>query len=90
VGRKSLQPDRSWRAWETLASGIAHDFNNPLGGVLAQAELALEQLAAGSRPEEELKAIRNVAIRGSEIVRELMIYAGKDREAVDCSMCRKS
>jgi signal transduction histidine kinase/CheY-like chemotaxis protein len=64
----------------TLASGIAHDFNNLLGGVLAQAELALDQLAAGSRPEEELKAIRNVAIRGAEIVRELMIYAGKDSE----------
>ncbi len=62
----------------TLASGIAHDFNNLLGAVVAQAELALAELAAGSRPEEELEAIRNVAIRGSEIVRQLMIYAGKD------------
>jgi PAS domain S-box-containing protein len=71
-----------------LASGIAHDFNNLLGGVLAQAELALGELAAGLRPEEQLKAIRDVAIRGSEIVRELMIYAGKDhetRELVDLS-----
>ena len=66
----------------TLASGIAHDFNNLLGGVLAQAELALEELAAGSTPEEELKAIREVAIRGSEIVRQLMIYAGKEDEVV--------
>jgi CheY-like chemotaxis protein/two-component sensor histidine kinase len=64
----------------TLASGIAHDFNNILGGVLAQAELALGQLAAGLRPEEQLKAIRDVAIRGAEIVRELMIYAGRGRE----------
>ena len=70
----------------TLAAGIAHDFNNLLGGVLGQAELALNELPAGSPPEEELKAIRDVAIRGSEIVRELMIYAGKDsevREPVD-------
>jgi nitrogen-specific signal transduction histidine kinase len=65
----------------TLASGIAHDFNNLLGGVLAQAELALGELAAGSRPEDELKAIRDVALRGSEIVRELMIYAGKETAA---------
>ena len=65
----------------TLASGIAHDFNNLLGGVLAQAELALAELASGSRPEEELKTIRNVAFRGSEIVRQLMSYAGKDSEA---------
>ncbi|HEY6344193.1 MAG TPA: PAS domain S-box protein [Bryobacteraceae bacterium] len=65
----------------TLASGIAHDFNNLLGGVLAQAELALGELAAGSRPEDELKAIRDVALRGSEIVRELMVYAGKETTA---------
>lgn len=62
----------------TLANGIAHDFNNLLGGVLAQAELGLGELAAGSDPDAELKAIRDVALRGSEIVRELMIYAGKE------------
>jgi PAS domain S-box-containing protein len=62
----------------TLAGGIAHDFNNLLGGVMAQAELALGELAAGSRPEEELKTIRNAAIRGAEIVRQLMIYSGKE------------
>ncbi len=62
----------------TLASGIAHDFNNVLGGVVAQAELALKELAAGSNPEEELNAIRDGAIQGSEIVNQLLIYAGKD------------
>jgi len=66
----------------TLAGGIAHDFNNLLGGVLAQAELALTELEAGSSCKEELKAIREVAIRGSEIVRQLMIYAGKEREVI--------
>jgi PAS domain S-box-containing protein len=66
----------------TLASGIAHDFNNLLGGVLAQAELGLGELAAGANPEAELKAIRNAALRGSEIVRELMIYAGKEGAVV--------
>ncbi|HEY6344111.1 MAG TPA: PAS domain-containing protein [Bryobacteraceae bacterium] len=67
----------------TLASGIAHDFNNLLGGVLAQAELAMGEVAAGSRPEDALKGIRNVALRGSEIVRQLMIYAGKENPAVE-------
>jgi PAS domain S-box-containing protein len=65
----------------TLANGIAHDFNNLLGGVLTQAELALSELAAGSRPEEELNAICSVAMSGSEIVRQLMIYTGQEREA---------
>jgi PAS domain S-box-containing protein len=64
----------------TLASGIAHDFNNLLGGVLAQSELALQELAAGSRPEEELKTIRATAIRGSEIIRQLLIYAREESE----------
>ena len=64
----------------TLAGGIAHDFNNLLGGILAQAELALGEVSAGLSPEEELKAIGNGAIRGSEIVRELMIYAGKETD----------
>ena len=64
----------------TLAGGIAHDFNNLLGGVLSQAELALAECASGSYPENELKVIRNVAIRGSEIVRQLMVYAGKECE----------
>jgi CheY-like chemotaxis protein len=72
-----------------LASGIAHDFNNLLGGVLAQAELALAELTGGSNPQQELNEIRNAAIRGSEMVRQLMIYAGKESdvlELVDVSM----
>jgi len=67
----------------TLASGIAHDFNNLLGAVLAQADLALAELAAGSHPEEELQRIRDVAIHGAEIVRQLMIYAGKESESLE-------
>ena len=62
----------------TLASGIAHDFNNLLGAVVAQAELGMAEFDAGSSPKEELRCIREVAIRGSEIVRQLMIYAGKE------------
>src|SRR5262249_45043609 len=46
----------------TLANGIAHDFNNLLGAVLAQTQLALGELDSGSSPEEELKAIQNIAI----------------------------
>ena len=46
-------------------------------------------LSAGSSPVEELQRIKEVAIRGAEIVRELMIYAGQDQanpiEPVDLS-----
>ena len=64
-----------------LASGIAHDFNNILGSVLAQSELALSELARGAAPTDELHRIAEVARRGSEIVRQLMIYAGKETPA---------
>jgi PAS domain S-box-containing protein len=66
----------------TLAGGIAHDFNNLLGAVQAQAELALTELDEGSSCKQELNAIREVAMRGSEIVRQLMIYAGKESSVV--------
>jgi PAS domain S-box-containing protein len=61
-----------------LAGGIAHDFNNILGAVLAQADLALAGLSVGGHPIEELNRIRELAIRGGGIVRQLMIYAGQE------------
>ena len=66
-----------------LAGGIAHDFNNLLGAVLAHAEVAAEEVASGLRPDEELHRIREVAIRGAEIVRQLMIYAGQESGTLD-------
>ena len=61
-----------------LASGIAHDFNNLLGGILASSELALSAPAVEPGVEEELQRIRTASVRGSEIVRELMIYGAKE------------
>jgi PAS domain S-box-containing protein len=61
-----------------LAGGIAHDFNNLLGSIIAQAELAETELAAGAPPRQELQAIKSVAFRAGEIVSELMVYSGQD------------
>jgi two-component system cell cycle sensor histidine kinase/response regulator CckA len=66
-----------------LAGGIAHDFNNLLGGIVAQAELAETELAEGSQPGQELQAIKNVAIRAGEMVRELMVYSGQDEARLE-------
>jgi PAS domain S-box-containing protein len=71
-----------------MTSGIAHDFNNLAGSILANAELAELQLAQGLSPRGEIEGIKAVAIRASQIVRELMIYCGQDkpnREPVDIS-----
>jgi PAS domain S-box-containing protein len=71
-----------------LTRGIAHDFNNLLGTIMAEAELADMNLIEGSSPGEEVRQIKRVATRASEIVRELMVYSGQERghlEAVDLS-----
>jgi PAS domain S-box-containing protein len=76
---------------ETLTSltrGIAHDFNNMVGAILAQAELAESNLSEQLLPTTEVHQIKAVAIRASEIVRELMIYSGQEEtklEPVDLS-----
>jgi PAS domain S-box-containing protein len=67
----------------TMAGGIAHDFNNLLGGVLAHSDLALAELRNGPGPVEELQKIRGAAIRGAEIVRQLMIYSGRETEVLE-------
>ncbi len=71
-----------------LANGIAHDFNNLLGGILICSELALAENEDVSAVQEQLKRIRMSSIRGAEIVRQLMIYGGKespDFQPVDIS-----
>ena len=66
-----------------LASGIAHDFNNVLSAILAYAHLATQKFGEGSDLQEELNEIRNAAIRGSGIVRQLMIYAGEESDSLE-------
>jgi len=61
-----------------LAGGIAHDFNNLLCGIMADSELLIEELRDHPSAQESLKRIDAVAIRASEIVRQLMVYAGQE------------
>jgi signal transduction histidine kinase len=73
-----------------LTGGIAHDFNNLLGSILAEAELGETNLAAGVTPADELLRIKAVALRASEIVRELLIYSGQETANREPWMCRAS
>jgi PAS domain S-box-containing protein len=66
-----------------LAGGVAHDFNNLLGNILAQAELTETELAAGSPGFQRVQAIKSVAIRAGEIVRQLLVYSGQDEARLD-------
>jgi PAS domain S-box-containing protein len=72
-----------------LATGIAHDFNNLLGGILTSAELALMEQAEDTDFREELERIKAAAIGGAQIVRELLVFGGKEThvfEPVDCAL----
>jgi PAS domain S-box-containing protein len=73
------------------AAGIAHDFNNLLATIVAYTELArADQPPWGAAATVE--RIHAVAIQASEIVRELMVYAGRDegeQTAVDLSVLVK-
>ena len=67
----------------SLTRGISHDFNNMMGAILAQAELAEGDLAERLLPTEEVHQIKTVALRASEIVRELMIYSGQEQASLE-------
>ena len=66
-----------------MAGGIAHDFNNLLGTMLGSVDIAVTELSEGESCEEELQRIRTTAIRGAELIRELMIYAGRENPALE-------
>jgi PAS domain S-box-containing protein len=66
-----------------MAGSMAHDFNNLLSAVLSNVELAQMKLSSPSPAEDELQKLRDLAIRGSETVRQLMTYAGQDAETIE-------
>jgi PAS domain S-box-containing protein len=71
-----------------LAGGVAHDFNNILTSILANANLAKRDLAAGSKAYVSVDAIEQASNRAAELCRQMLSYAGKSiitRSGVDVS-----
>ncbi|HEU4726256.1 MAG TPA: response regulator [Kofleriaceae bacterium] len=71
----------------TLAAGVAHEINNPLASVIANLDMALQDLVALSEasrlpPElsDELMDARAAADRVREIVRDLKIFSRGDED----------
>jgi len=60
-----------------LAGGVAHDFNNILMAILGNAELAREDLVAGSRAEGHVREIEKAAQRAADLCRQMLAYSGK-------------
>jgi PAS domain S-box-containing protein len=71
-----------------LAGGVAHDFSNFLGCILADADITLSELDTDSPARGGLERIEAVAVRASQIVRQIISYTGEEQqgfETVDIS-----
>ncbi|MHC4393268.1 MAG: hybrid sensor histidine kinase/response regulator, partial [Planctomycetota bacterium] len=71
-----------------LAGGVAHDFNNLLTGILADASLALNEVAKTDFLFEPLENIVCSARLAADLTKQLLIYAGRgdlELQAVDVS-----
>ncbi|MCB1008369.1 MAG: PAS domain S-box protein [Acidobacteria bacterium] len=69
-----------------LAGGIAHDFSNLLTPILGNTELLLRHLPEEGAATERARAIASAAEGAAELVRQLLVYAGRgeiERRAVD-------
>ncbi len=74
-----VQQTQKLESLGVLAGGIAHDFNNLLVGILGNAGLALLDLGPGAPARQYLADIERAAQRASELVRQMLAYAGKGR-----------
>ncbi len=63
-----------------LTAGIAHNFNNLLMALLANLQLASRSAPANLEPL--LTGAEHAALRASDMVRQLMTFAGRNRPAV--------
>ena len=81
--RKRDLPSRNWRAWERWPVAL------PTISITFWAVCSLTRnwrwrsLPVVRHPTQELQRIRAAAIRGAEIVRQLMIYAGQESEVLE-------
>lgn len=60
-----------------MAGGVAHDFNNLLTGILGHADLAMGAKGDAASLKKHMEAVRDSALRASELTRQLLAYSGK-------------
>jgi PAS domain S-box-containing protein len=58
-----------------LAGGIAHDFNNLMTAVIGYSDLLLLQHGSGIDGREKVEAIRDSAMRASDLTRQLLAFS---------------
>ena len=66
-----------------LAGGVAHDFNNLLVGVIGNASLAQQMLAADHPANEWVHGILRVGEQAAHLTRQMLAYSGKGKFVVE-------
>lgn len=73
--RQALQRSARLEALASLTSGVAHDFNNLLTVLVGNLSLVAEELRGKPDIFAKLKASRDAAKRGSDLIRQLLGFA---------------
>ncbi len=74
---EQLRQAQKMEAIGTFAGGISHDFNNLLTGMLGYCDLALSELAPDSAAYADVAEMRALAMRGSELTRQILTVSRK-------------
>jgi two-component system cell cycle sensor histidine kinase/response regulator CckA len=72
---RRLQQAQNLKSVGTLAGGIAHDFNNLLTIIKGHASLLKRECETPARVREISAIIDHAAVRGSDLVREMLAFA---------------
>lgn len=72
-----------------LAAGVAHEINNPLTAIIAEVEMALEDIGGAHPAAEGLAVARDAAERVRTIVRDLTTFSrGDSDDLTPVDVCR--
>ena len=72
-----LRQVQKMEAIGAFAGGISHDFNNLLTGILGYCDLALSGLPADSEAYRDISEVRDLAVRGSDLTRQILTLSRK-------------
>ncbi|HET8698567.1 MAG TPA: ATP-binding protein [Gammaproteobacteria bacterium] len=81
--RAAVQQSARMEALGSLTAGIAHDFNNLLTVLVGNLYLVAEDLRAQPKLFEKLKAARDAAKRGADLIKQLLAFARREELEVD-------
>lgn len=80
--RAGAQHSARMEALGSLTAGVAHDFNNLLTVLVGNLYLLGEELRDQPRVFEKLKAARDAAKRGTDLIKQLLTFARREESEV--------